>query len=385
MKSSEIMLASKNECTGCSACASICPRNCIAMKEDKEGFLQPVVDPSKCIKCHKCEHTCPILNKESIPDGFETKAFAAINKDELVRRESSSGGVFYAIAKWTIEQGGIVFGARWDAKWEVMHDFADSIDGVKAFMKSKYVQSRIGDTYVQAKKFLDEGRWVLFSGTPCQLAGLRSFLGKGYERLLQVDLICHGVPSPGVWRKYLESYFSNENVLSINMREKEKGWDMYRLQIVTDTKEYLGEMKSNPFLIGFLNNSYLRKSCYQCAFRHYHRASDMTIADYWGVKKECPEMYDGRGTSVVFCHTGKAYSLLNQLSGELAILVQDKTQAVRSNKGMEVNLGLSSKRPRFYRLLKLTSSFKHSEYPIFHDTIPMRIKRYVKKSLHGWL
>lgn len=381
MKKQEITLASKNACTGCSACASVCPRNCIAMKEDREGFLQPVIDSSKCIKCHKCERTCPILNKESIPDDFETKAFAAINKNELIRSESSSGGVFYALAKWVIGQGGVVFGALWNEKWEVVHDFADSIEGVKAFMKSKYVQSRIGDTYVQAKKFLDGGRWVLFSGTPCQLAGLRAFLGKDYERLLQIDLICHGVPSPEVWRKYLESYFPNENILSVNMREKEMGWDKYRMQILTDRKKYLADRVSNPYIIGFLNDSYLRRSCYQCVFRQYHRASDFTIADYWGVKRECPEMYDGRGTSIVFCHTDKAASLLDKLHDEMALLPQAKDNAIRFNKSMEVNEALPIKRKRFYKLFRITSSFKLSEYPIYKDTIPTRIIRKLKKTL----
>lgn len=381
MRKNQIILASKDKCTGCSACVSLCPKNCISMREDKEGFLQPKIDHSKCIKCHKCEHTCPILIKESVPDDFETKAFAAINKDGAIRKESSSGGVFFALAKCVIDRGGVVFGARWNDTWEVVHDFADSIEGVKAFMKSKYVQSRIGNAYLQAKMFLDGGRWVLFSGTPCQLAGLRAILGKGYERLLQVDLICHGVPSPKVWRKYLESYFSNEKILSINMREKGIGWDTYRFQIVTDSREYLDVKKSNPFIIGFLNNSFLRNSCYQCTFRHYHRASDITIADYWGVKRECPEMYDGKGTSIVFCHTDKAFLLLNKLSDELTLLTQEKVRAIRSNKGMETNEILTDKHARFYRLFKLTSSFKLSEYPVFKDALSVRVIRKLKKIL----
>lgn len=381
MKKSPIILASKDKCTGCSACVSVCPKNCISMKEDKEGFLHPQIDRSKCIKCHKCEHTCPILINEYIPDDFETKAFAAINKDDAIRKESSSGGVFFALAKWVIDQEGVVFGARWNDTWEVVHDFAETIEGVKSFMKSKYVQSRIGDTYVQAKKFLDEGRWVLFSGTPCQLAGLRAFLGRGHERLLQADLICHGVPSPKVWRKYLESYFPNEKILSINMREKGIGWDTYRFQIVTDSREYFDEKKSNPFLVGFLNNSYLRNSCYQCAFRHYHRASDITIADYWGVKRECPDMYDGKGTSIVFCHTEKSLSILNQLGDGFIMMPQEKERAVRSNSGMETNETLTDKRARFYRLFKLTSSFKLSEYPIFKDKLSFRVIRKLKKIL----
>ena len=381
MKKFQITLASKDECTGCSACVSACPKNCISMREDKEGFLQPQIDHSECIKCHKCEHTCPVLNKGSIANVVETKAFAAINKDDAVRKESSSGGVFFALAKWVIDREGVVFGARWNDSWEVVHDFAETLEGVKAFMKSKYVQSRIGDTYLQAKSFLDAGRWVLFSGTPCQLAGLRAFLGKEYERLLQVDLICHGVPSPGVWRKYLESYFSKEKIQSINMREKEMGWDKFRLHIATNREEHVEDRMSNPYFHGFLIDALHRNSCYQCIFRHYHRATDITIADYWGVKRECPEMYDNKGTSIIFCHTDKAYSLLEELDNEVSLLPQEKAQAIRSNKGMEVNEAMPDKRARFFRLFKFTASFKLSEYPIFKDTISVRAIRKVKKML----
>lgn len=351
------------------------------MKENKEGFLLPKIDHSKCIKCHKCEHTCPILKKELIPNGFETKAFAAINKDDAIRKESSSGGVFFALAKWVIDKEGVVFGARWNDAWGVVHDFTDSLEGVKAFMKSKYVQSQIGNTYLQAKNFLDVGRWVLFSGTPCQLAGLRAVLGKKYDKLLQVDLICHGVPSPGVWRKYLESYFSKEKIISINMREKDLGWDKSRFQIVTNCREYLVEKMSNPFIIGFLNNSYNRESCNQCIFRHYHRATDITIADYWGAKRECPDMYDGKGTSIVFCHSDKSLSILNQLGDGIIIIPQEKERVVKFNKGMEFNEILTDRRTRFFRLFKFTSSFKLSEYPIFKDALSVRVIRKLKKIL----
>lgn len=169
MKSSTIHLASITDCTACAACVSICPKRCISMYEDKEGFLQPRIDVSLCIECHKCEKVCPILNPLPILDDFETKAYAVINKDDEVRAQSSSGGVFFPLAKWVIEQGGVVFGARWNDKWEVVHDFAEDLDGVKAFMRSKYVQSVVGYTLRQAKQFLDAGRWVLYSGTPCQL------------------------------------------------------------------------------------------------------------------------------------------------------------------------------------------------------------------------
>ena len=169
-----ICLASANDCTACAACVSVCPKQCISMHEDREGFLQPKIDTKLCIQCHKCEKACPILNPITIPDDFETKAYAAINKDDEVRAQSSSGGVFFPLAQWVINQGGVVFGARWNDKWEVVHDYAEDIEGVKAFMRSKYVQSVVGDTLKQAKAFLEAGRWVLYSGTPCQIGGLKA-------------------------------------------------------------------------------------------------------------------------------------------------------------------------------------------------------------------
>ena len=199
----QIVLASPVECTGCGTCASICPQKCIRMKEDQEGFLQPKINTKECIHCHKCEKLCPVLNLEGISDEGVTKAFAAINKDSGIRERSSSGGVFYALAKWTIERGGVVFGARFDEQWRVVHDYTETLEGIFPFMGSKYVQSFIGNTYKKAKAFLEEGRYVLFSGTPCQLAGLRTYLREDYESLIQVDLICYGVPSPGVWRSFL--------------------------------------------------------------------------------------------------------------------------------------------------------------------------------------
>ena len=228
----KVSLASSSACLGCAACVSICPIDAIRMEEDKEGFLNPRIDSSLCFGCQKCEKTCPVLN--TIPENNgETKAYAAINKNEAVRMKSSSGGVFYSLAKWIIAHGGVVFGARFNTRWEVIHDFTETLEGIEPFMGSKYVQSFIGDTFRQAKRFLEDGRWVLFSGTPCQLGGLRSFLGKEYERLLQIDLICHGAPSPKVWKNYLKDYFEGRKIRSISFRDKENGWRNYQTVLTT--------------------------------------------------------------------------------------------------------------------------------------------------------
>ena len=376
---SRINLVGTSNCTGCAACVSICPVNSITLSEDDEGFLQPKIDRNTCINCHKCEKTCPIINKETTRKNVETSAYAAINKNESIRAKSSSGGVFYSLAKWTIERGGVVFGARFDDNWDVMHDYSEAIEGIIPFMGSKYVQSRIGDTYKQAKSFLEQGRWVLFSGTPCQLGGLRAFLGKEYEQLIQVDLICHGVPSPSVWRSYLKDFVTDGEILSVSFRDKKDGWLRFQNITTTTTTTTIREhQKENPYFRGFLKNVYLRKSCYNCQFRTFHRLTDITLADYWGVNELCPEMFDDKGTSVVFAHTEKGNSILLELNNEVELLPQTRENATKRNPSMDRENPKDSKRRRFFRLFRLTS-FKNAQYVIDKDSFDKRVLRKIKK------
>jgi len=201
-----VQIVKKERCTGCSACYSICPVHCISMEEDSEGFLYPVIEKEKCTSCKRCETVCI-----AIIQGNERKplhVYAAKNLNEEIRRQSSSGGIFTLIAESVIQKGGVVFGVRFNDNWEVVHDYTETVEGLAAFRGSKYVQSRIGNTYLTAKKFLSAGRKVLFSGTPCQIAGLKAFLQIDYDNLLTIDLVCHGVPSPLVWKRYLDEIIS---------------------------------------------------------------------------------------------------------------------------------------------------------------------------------
>lgn len=197
-----IKLEKKSDCCGCAACVQRCPKQCISMQEDEEGFLYPAVDKESCIDCGLCEKVCPILSPSS--PHLPHYIYAAKSKDEHIRKHSSSGGVFTLLAEQTINAGGVVFGARFDEKWDVVHDYSETLEGLSAFRGSKYVQSSIDQSYKQVESFLRGGRLVLFSGTPCQIAGLKRFLRKDYENLTTVDFICHGVPSPKVWRMYLK-------------------------------------------------------------------------------------------------------------------------------------------------------------------------------------
>ena len=381
-KMRNIQLAPTDTCTGCAACASVCPTGSISMKEDREGFLQPHVETKTCIGCYKCEKTCPILNPIEIPTDFETQAYAAINKDEDVRMRSSSGGMFHALAKWTIEQGGVVFGARFNDQWEVVHDYTETIEGIKPFMRSKYVQSRIGDTFKQTKQFLDAGRQVLFVGTPCQIGGLKVYLKKDYEKLLTVDLICHGVPSPGVWRKYLKETIKGDTLLNFNFRDKKDGWKEFQCVTTTNTTTRREQQMENEFFRGFLKNIYLRESCYQCTFKTVHRSADLTMADFWGVQDACPKMDDNKGTSLVSCHTTKGMHMIQTLMPQFSIRVQPIDKAIAHNQTMVESVAMPSRRRDFFRVFRLTHSFGCAARLIDKDRLSKRIVRKIMRILH---
>ena len=303
-----ISIKDKEFCCGCSACASVCPRHCIAMQEDDEGFIYPIVNSSTCVDCGLCEDVCHELHPygERKPLGV----YAAINRNEATRMKSSSGGIFYLLAEKTIAAGGVVFGARFDEQWQVVIDYAETLAAVKAFMGSKYVQARIETAYTDAKRFLKEGRKVLFSGTPCQIAGLHHFLGKEYPNLTTVDVICHGVPSPKVWRKYLpELVGTSSEILNINFRDKFYGWSNYNISIKYKRENVVEEIRSqatqNIFMRAFLGDLITRTSCHSCRAKNGRSHSDITLGDFWGIENVFPDLNDDRGTSIVILHTDK--------------------------------------------------------------------------------
>lgn len=351
-----INIKSKEECCGCSACVQRCPKQCIKMLEDEEGFLYPKVDETKCINCHLCEKVCPVViqAKPRMP----MESFAAYNMDDGVRKDSSSGGVFTLLAEKVIAEGGVVFGATWNEKWQVVHTYTETKEGIAQFRGSKYIQSIIGETYKQAETFLKSGRKVLYSGTPCQIAGLRLFLRKEYDNLLTIDFICHGVPSPGVFRWYLQEEITNyaarkgrKNTVSflpihsipegdvlmpeglsingIRFRDKCSGWKKFSFVLLLAEASAEGKQNSvslsytleqNSFLKGFLNDLYLRPSCHKCPAKSLKSGSDITIADYWGYK-DTPNITDtDEGISAVLINTVKGQAEFEMLS-----LIKEKT------------------------------------------------------------
>lgn len=303
----------KQDCCGCSACVQICSRQCISLSEDSEGFFYPSIDTKKCIDCGLCVKVCPEMNQ--FDKRLPLMTLAAINNDECVRFGSSSGGVFSLIAEKTIYGGGVVFGARFDDRWEVVIDSTETIEGISQFRGSKYLQARIEDSYCRCEQFLKSGRQVLYSGTPCQVSGLKHFLGKEYGNLLTVDVVCHGVPSPKVWRKYLEEAVGTVNVKGVSMRDKAAGWQNYHLSIsyVNGCESQLlsSPFSGNCYMMAFLKNMILRPSCYQCKFRELRSGSDITIGDYWGINNVRPEMNDDKGICLVLVNTEKGKFVLD--------------------------------------------------------------------------
>lgn len=306
-----IHVTDKHQCCGCGACVQRCPKQCISMKEDHEGFLYPVVDESVCIDCELCDKSCPIQNKAEAIE--PQRVLAAKNKNEADRLQSSSGGVFIALAQDVIEAGGVVFGAVWDDKWEVKITYAETMEGVYPMMGSKYLQARTGRAYAEAERFLKEGREVLFTGAPCQIAGLHCFLRKEYENLLTVDFLCHGAPSPGVWRRYLKELMRGNTVSQspnymspiedIKFRDKRLGWEKYSFTVLKKPAPLSCPFNEDAFMRGFLANIYLRPSCYGCASKNGVSHSDLTIGDFWGINRIMPDFDDDKGISVVMINT----------------------------------------------------------------------------------
>lgn len=320
-----IKILDPSKCCGCSSCLQVCPKQCISFKEDAEGFKYPSIDTDLCIDCRLCEKVCPILNIES--KRVPLQILAARINDEKVLLESSSGGIFFLVAKYVINHGGVVFGAKFNEKWEVVHSYTDSIDEIALFQRSKYVQSIIGNTYLEAKQFLKDGKIVLFTGTPCQIAGLNKYISKKTDNLITMDFVCHGVPSPMVWRDYLKETvhskcnLSNEDwirqISGISFRDKSFGWRRFCLNISGPqnnhiiTKECLDE---NPYMRAFLHNIILRPSCYTCPFKNGKSGADITIADYWGCEIFHPSFNDNKGLSLIMLFTKKGKDLIHNLN-----------------------------------------------------------------------
>ena len=329
-----VEITEKKDCCGCSACVNVCPRGCVSMERDGEGFFYPRADREKCVSCGLCEKVCPVLHSPAAPEGAP-KACAAFGSPED-RKGSSSGGVFAGLARQVLEQGGLVFGAAMgENQGYAAHVGIDSLAELPKLQGSKYLQSRMGDCFRQAKKALDAGKAVLFTGTPCQIEGLKNFLGRDYENLLTADVICHGVPSEKLWQKYLEFQQRRYGspVTDVRFRDKRQGWKSFSMVLTFENgKRYGKKLYFDLFLQLFLQDLCLRPSCYACPSRKKHRVSDLTLGDFWGCDRVCPEMDDDTGLSLVLIHSEKGQRAFDALSLKRKTVTLE--QALTANKAV---------------------------------------------------
>lgn len=361
-----------NSCTGCHACLNVCPKHAIKMVENEEGFLYPQIDKELCVDCGLCEKACPISQVGRTKELFVT--YAAWCSNEEVRKDSSSGGIFYLLAKSVLEQGGVVFGVGYDEQFQVIHKYVENLESLRGLQGSKYVQSKIGNCYVQAKKILEEGRKVLFSGTPCQIAGLNQYLGKEYENLITQDLICHGVPSLMVFRDYL-TYMKGKygKISCINFREKNPNWIFFSMKILFKKLSYCKTHDDDLFMKVFLNNTILRYSCYDCKFLGDKHQADITLADYWGVEQQHPDMFDNKGTSLVIINSEKALQVWHELKAETHFKKIDGEKAIQYNPSYFKSVKCPSKRKHYFSYRK-----KHS----FEETVAWAVRPTVAGAVY---
>lgn len=329
------------------------------MTANSEGFLYPEIDGGKCIKCHKCEKVCPVLATIEPPKSLK-ESFAFINSNESIRYNSSSGGVFTALALKILGRGGSIFGAEYDEELNVIHNFTADENGLGKLRGSKYTQSSINQNFIKAKQILESGKEVLFSGTPCQIGGLKSYLSKDYANLTTVDFICHGVPSQLLWRKYISyrEQHAGAKATRTFFRRKNDGWKKYSLWFAfANHNEYCKDLTQDSYMQMFLKNVCLRKSCYDCKFKSSDRFSDITMADFWGIQNEFPELDDDKGTSFVVVHTEKGKMLFDSLTDCVKKSVPLQS-GLKHNSSMVKSVEMPQKRNTFFKDLN-TQSFDY--------------------------
>lgn len=397
----------KKICCGCTACLQRCPKHCISLKEDQEGFLYPFVNKELCINCGICEKVCPFINPENpIP---AISVCAAKNKDKLIRIKSSSGGVFLPLAKLIISKQGVVFGATFDSSFDkVLIVHGETEEEVLPMMGSKYLQAEVGSSYKEVENYLKGGRIVLFTGSPCQVAGLNKFLCKNYSNLLTVEYLCHGVPSPGVWRKYKQEMLQNisaqraaagkNTVLSsslnvipaiagIEFRNKSlHGWKKYSF-VVREKSTFKVDKNSvllscyhykNPYMRGFLNNLYLRPSCYNCKSKNGVSHADLTIGDFWGVNTVIPKFDDDKGVSLVLVNSKKGKSYFKDL--DMDVRYTELNVVHRMNGGFKERIPIPRYRDVFFTSYQDGDKF----VPTIENMLYVPISKRVGNYLNSW-
>lgn len=350
-------------CTGCRTCEQLCPKHCITMEPDHEGFLTAYIDEEKCIKCGLCRKRCP-QNIDNLQNAIPQKTYAVRLKDEPTLYKSASGGAFAGLAICVIENGGIVYGARYDENLRVFHSKAKTIEEVIPQLSSKYVQSDTEHTYTEVKEQLAAGRLVLYSGTGCQIAGLKSFLKKDYPNLILVDLVCHGVPSPLLFAKYIELLEKKHGakIKEFDFRDKKNGWG-YGIKYKYKYKYKYGRSEYSPYFKYFMDGVIYRECCYKCKYANTQRCGDITIADYWGINKCHPEFFSTKGVSLVLINTSKGQKFFENSFRKFHYIESRLEYAVENNENLK----------------KPTTRKNHIRNTIYCGINDMKVEKYFKE------
>lgn len=374
-----INLKDKKDCCGCTACSSICARKAISFYEDKEGFLYPKVNKQQCVDCGLCIKVCPVTYYRDVSKKADPVVYAAINKDREEYLSSSSGGIFIVLANQVVSEGGIVVGASYDADWHVVHTIAETKEECKKFQKSKYVQSDIRGIFKQIKDYLLKGRKVLFSGTPCQVAGLKLFLMKPYRNLITVDIVCHGVPSPKIYHEYLNFVSKGSAIKTLDFKTKNTNNHSTCLSIeLEDGTRFENRLITRVWNKLQFSNCIERPSCYDCQFSHLNRPADITIGDYWHYSKHSAAFFPNRAPSLVLLNTDAGKQLFDMIQERLHLEQSDTKTCLQPNLMHPTKESIH--RSVFWEAFE-DMSFK-SLISVYADyTIKNRIKDFVTHSL----
>lgn len=350
-----IQILDKKMCCGCTACANVCPHRVIMMQYDIYGHSYPKLDIDQCTDCGLCERVCPMLHTDLLPKDEQLDklpVLAVYNKDEQIRQQSTSGGIFTVLADYVFKRGGIVCGARFDNTFHIFHDVAFSLDELHNYRGSKYAQSDLGNIFVRLKQMLIDGTLVLFVGTPCQVAGLKSFLRHDYEKLITCDFICLGIGSPRIWEEYLNLYWNRSKLNRVVFKYKKYGWHhgAWRMLIEDDQGYHYFAPYDNPFFYTYLHAYIFRPSCFECPFKHVRRVSDFTISDCWGIDKENPTFDDNRGCSTVILQSKKAYNIFDRIKPYVMSIHYGIQAVMKYNPNILHNASVPPDRDSFYQL-----------------------------------
>ena len=346
-------------CTGCEACKNICPQSCIEMEPNPEGFLYPVIDFEVCNGCKQCEKSCPVLKRIELNRLDQPLVYACWNKNEAVRMKSSSGGIFSALAEFVLESGGVIFGAAYDEGLHVVHRYVEDLGKLDSLRGSKYVQSEIGYAYRQVKDILNSGRVVLFVGTPCQIAGLHSYLGQSFQKLITVDFICHGVPSVLVLKKYAQSIEKKikQEIIHIDFRDKRQGWENNSvIGLTSQGNECHLKGRQSSFYHGFILGIFLRQSCYNCPMIGVPRMGDLTIADFWGIIRDdtITQAEVDKGVSLLMINSKDVgQAIFEKVADKLFFKTRTLQEAKQGNSPMMIPAPRPTDRENFFRDLLL--------------------------------